>query len=95
MCHYFIGGCKHGCLHLILIEFILKFLIQIFYPTFCILLYTSPSTIKVGDTVSVWPLECDISISVNTSVPFRVYRKYIYIYMYTFLIPIKLATINK
>ena len=33
-------------------------------------------------SVSVWPLEWDILVPVNTSVPFRVYRKYIYIYIY-------------
>ena len=39
---------------------------------------------KVVDTVSapvsVWLLEWDISVPINTSVPFRIYRKYIYIY---------------
>ena len=50
---------------------------------------------KVGDTVLapilVWPLEWNISVPVNTGDPFRVYR----IYINTFLIPIKLATLNK
>ena len=40
---------------------------------------------KVGDTisapVSVWPLEWNISVPVNTGVSFRVYYKYIYIYI--------------
>ena len=35
----------------------------------------------VSAPVSVWPLEQDISVPVNTGVPFRVYRKYIYIYI--------------
>ena len=35
---------------------------------------------SVSAPVSVWPLEWNISIPVNTGVPFRVYRKYIYIY---------------
>jgi hypothetical protein len=44
---------------------------------------------KVGDIVSgpvsVWPLEWDISVPVNTGVPFRVYCKYIYIYIYIYI----------
>jgi hypothetical protein len=37
---------------------------------------------SISAPVSVWPLEWDISVPVNTGVPFRVYRKYIYIYIY-------------
>ena len=41
---------------------------------------------KVVDTVSasvsVWPLEWDISVLVNIDVLFQVYRKYIYIYIH-------------
>ena len=41
---------------------------------------------SVSAPVSVWPLERNISVPVRFGVPFRVYRKYIYI---------KLATIDK
>jgi hypothetical protein len=52
-----------------------------------------PTAVKVvysiSAPVSIWPLEWDISVPVNTGVPFRVYRKYIYIYidllLYTFI----------
>jgi hypothetical protein len=48
--------------------------------------------IKVVDSVSapvsVWPLEWDISVPINTGVLFQVYRIiyiYIYIYMYIYI----------
>ena len=37
---------------------------------------------SVSAPVSVWPLEWNISVPVRFGVPFRVYRKYIYIYIY-------------
>ena len=36
---------------------------------------------SVSAPVSVWPLEWNISVPVNTGVPFRIYHKYIYIYI--------------
>jgi hypothetical protein len=37
---------------------------------------------SVSAPVSVWPLERNISVPVRFGVPFRVYRKYLYIYIY-------------
>ena len=56
-----------------------------------VLYYSIDSNVvySVSAPISVWSLEWNISVPINTSVPFRVYRKYIYIYN-TFLLPYKI-----
>ena len=48
-----------------------------------VLYYSIDSNVvySVSAPISVWSLEWNISVPINTSVPFRVYRKYIYIYI--------------
>ena len=56
-------------------------------PTHLTLLVSIKVVNTVSASVSVWPLEWNISVPINTGVPFWVYHKYIY---NTFLLPCKI-----